>query len=106
MKLVKKLLSKIDVNARQEAIYSGSDANLESVVKAWGKYSDSVVDAEIVTDEDNALYDYRIFDPQHVSGSLYTNFDGWTQWLCQYEDSQNNTIDLIFDEYGGVPQGI
>lgn len=39
-------------------------------------------------------------------GDLYTNFDGWTQWLCQYEDNEHNTIEVIFDEYDGIPQGV
>lgn len=106
MSLIKKLLSEMDENARQQVIDSDGSTTLENVVKAWEKYSDSIVDAEVVTDEDNTLYDYRVFDPQHVSGSLYTNFDGWTHWLCQYEDNEHNTIDIIFDEYDGVPQGI
>lgn len=68
MKLEKKLLSEMGENARQEVTGNDGSTNLENVIKAWDRYSDSVVDAEVVTDENNTLYDYRIFDPQHVSG--------------------------------------
>lgn len=111
MKLKKSYLSEIE-NKNEAA--SGSfnlatgdfgESELEAIVKLWETVSDSILDAEIVTDEDGTLYDYRIFDPYHkLGGGIYTNFDGWSHWQMAYEDLAGNDVDTIFDEYDGYPQ--
>lgn len=111
MKLKKIYLSEIE-NKNEAA--SGSfnlatgdfgESELEAIVKLWETVSDSILDAEIVTDEDGTLYDYRIFDPYHkLGGGIYTNFDGWSHWRNQYQDNEGNDIDAIFDNYNGETQ--
>lgn len=113
MKLKKQYLSELTEEKRNEFIrevdsnFGGNSAgDLRAVVNAWEKYSSSVIDTEIVTDEnDTSIYDYRIFDPHHHGkNSIYTNFDGWSNWLCEYRDNEGNDIDVIFDEYDGEAQ--
>lgn len=113
MKLIRKLLSEVEDKNEVASDYlnlaTGDDgeSELEAIIDLWETINDSMLDAEVVTDEDGTLYDYRIFDPQHkLGGGIYTNFSGWTDWRNQYQDNEGNDIDTIFDEYGGVPQGI
>lgn len=113
MKLKKQYLSELTEGKRNEIIREvdsnfgeNSADDLRAVVNAWEEYSPSVVDAEIVTDEnDTSIYDYRIFDPHHYGESdIYTDFNGWSNWLCEYWDNEGNNIDVIFDEYDGEAQ--
>lgn len=88
--------------------YGNSD--LSKVAKAWDNYMANTVDAEIVTDTENSnIYDYRIFDPQHLvkdasGNSYFTNNDGWTNWMTGYEDNNGNDVNTIFDEHNGYAQ--
>lgn len=94
MKLIKKLLS--DLENKDVRILANQYEDVASVVKLWNTCSISCVDVEVVYDNDMTLYDYRVFDPyNHIEG-LYTGFDGWTGWLCDYRDLQGNDIDTIF----------
>lgn len=106
MKLVRKYLSEIE-NKNEVATGDSGENELQAIISLWDTVSDSILDAELVTDEDGTLYDYRIFDPQHrLGGGIYTNFDGWSEWRNQYQDNEGNGIDTIFNEYDGVPQGL
>lgn len=71
-----------------------------------GIYSNNIVDAEIVVDENGCLYDIRVFDPYHkVSQSdIYINFDGWSGWLYDYRDPAGHDMDTILEEYDGEVQ--
>jgi len=74
-----------------------------------GKFSRSVVSAEVVVDEDFVLYDIRVFDPYHhvknEGGTpIYIGPVGWSNWLFEYRDNAGHDVDEILDEFGGVPQ--
>ena len=92
--------------------------NLHSVTEGTGVcydklrevagYPDRIgsINAEIVTDGDGNIYDIRIFDPYNQVGTntSFRNFDGWTYWEMAYEDNNGNTIDEIFEDFGGETQ--
>lgn len=83
-----------------------------------GEYSDdnAEVGAEVVLDEDDNLYDIRVFDPYNRvqprkdgdglmrDQAVYIGPDGWSHWLFGYSDNEFNDIDTIFEEYNGVTQ--
>ena len=67
--------------------------------------SSSVVNIEVVLDEDGTLYDFRVFDPfQLVDKELYVYADGWSNWLLDYRDNAGHDVGEILDEFDGVPQ--
>lgn len=44
--------------------------------------------------QDNALLDIKVFDPfGKLQTGLYTNHDGWTDWLCSYCSNQELMIE-------------
>lgn len=103
MKLKKIYLSNLSESERKDMCEEYED--LATVNKLWNNYSTDVIDAEIAVAEDGTVYDYRIFDPHHYCGNAaYINFEGWSNWLCEYRDLQGNNIDAIFDEYDGELQ--
>ena len=74
-----------------------------------GKFSRSVVNAEVVVDEEFVLYDIRVFDPYQLvkaagSTPLYIGPDGWSNWLFEYYDNAGHDVDEIFEEFDGVTQ--
>jgi len=74
-------------------------------------YSRSVVDAEVaVGEEDDCIYDVRVFDPYHQIKAndyipIYIGAYGWSNWLFGYRDLYGNDVDTILDEFDGELQG-
>lgn len=42
------------------------------------------VDLELIVDQDNNVYDVRLFDPYHYLCDDYVYGDGWTNWLFEW----------------------
>ena len=73
------------------------------------KYSRSIVNAQIVVDEDWNLYDIKVFDPYHrvENGEclpVYIGPSGWSNWLFEYRDPAGNDVDEILEDYDGEIQ--
>ena len=73
------------------------------------KYSRSIVNAQVVVDEDWNLYDIKVFDPyQHVKNGenlpVYIGPDGWSNWLYKCRDNAGNDVDTILEDYDGEIQ--
>lgn len=92
-----------EINKIVDEIESISLLNYEPLRNVRGSSS---LNAEIVTDNDGVIYDYRVFDPYHEleDGDPYRTFDGWTYWQAAYEDNNGHDIDEIFDDFGGETQ--
>ena len=91
--------------ALQKSIIKDFERNGFNPAYLTGEYSQEEVNAEVVIDEYGTLYDIQIFDPFHIVDSdIYTNADGWSDWLYGYMDPAGNDIDEIFADYDGVPQ--
>ena len=74
-----------------------------------GKYSYTLVDAQVAVDEDFNLYDIRVFDPFNlVEGTrclrVHISWLGWSNWLFGYRDGAGHGMDKILYIYGGEPQ--
>lgn len=81
-----------------------------------GEYSKGVVNAEVVTDEEDTLYDIRVFDPFNqvhprkdddgliTDQTVYIGPDGWSYWLFDYTDPKGNDVDEIIENYDGETQ--
>lgn len=74
-----------------------------------GKFSRSVVSAEVVVDEDFNLYDIKVFDLYQLVKNdegtpIYIGPVGWSNWLFEYRDNAGHDVDTILDEFDGVPQ--
>jgi predicted metal-dependent peptidase len=107
-KLIKKFFSELPKGQQKSIIEDFQQSfNPEYLT---GRYSNNIVDAEIVVDENGCLYDIRVFDPYHKvshqegKSAIYINFDGWSGWLYDYRDPAGHDIDEIFDEYDGEVQ--
>ncbi len=73
------------------------------------KYSRSIVNAQVVVDEDFNLYDVKVFDPYHQVKSskdlpVYIGPSGWSDWLFEYRDNAGNDMDEILEDYDGETQ--
>ena len=74
-----------------------------------GKYSYTLVNAQVAVDEDFNLYDIRVFDPFNlVEGTkclrVHISWLGWSNWLFGYRDGAGHGMDKILYIYGGEPQ--
>ena len=91
-----------EINSIVDELESMSLLNYEPLRNAKGSYA---LNAEIVTDGDGTIYDYRVFDPYHrLEGDPYRNFDGWSHWQLSYEDNNGYDIAEILEDFVGETQ--
>lgn len=113
MKLKKILFSELNSDAQERVIndFSDSGFNPEYLTKIGAEYSKRILDAEIVTYEEDEciLIDIRVFDPYSKIKTgdyspVYIGWNGWSNWLYDYRDNQGHDVDAIFEDYDGESQ--
>ena len=71
-----------------------------------GRYPYTIVNAQVVVDEDFNLCDIKVYDPYNlVKVPVFINWMGWSNWLLGYRDKAGHNIDRILYRYGGETQG-
>lgn len=108
MKLQKYLLNDLDFEDRDRLVNA---LNVQMTGEESGEFDGlrefiGPTDAEIVADDDDNIYDVRLFDPYNRIDAVnpYRYGDGWSNWLFEYTDNQGNNIDAIFEKYNGETQ--
>lgn len=74
-----------------------------------GKYSYTLVNAQVAVDEDFNLYDIKVFDPFNLVEDtkclrVLISWLGWSNWLFEYRDKAGHGMDMILYIYGGELQ--
>lgn len=107
MKIIVKYLSDVSETERKGYL-DELEENGIGIREAMENYSPSIIDAELaVYETDGQLIDVKIFDPYHYikkRDPIYIGWNGWSNWLYEYQDNHYNTIDDILDEFNGETQ--
>lgn len=99
-----------ELNEEQQNRIMGNFSENDPIAKYLdGKYSYTIVNAQVVVDEDFNLYDIKVFDPYNLVKNtmfspIYINWMGWSNWLFEYRDEAGHSMDKILYIYDGETQ--